>query len=127
MAWTKKNQPTNKELTILGILWDRGPCTVRQVHEAMEQASGTGYTTTLKLMQLMLDKGLVKRDASQRSHVYEAAIPAEQGQSQVLDDLIDRVFSGSAQRLLVRALSDKAMSHEELSDLRKLIDRMDVK
>ena len=127
MTWSKKSRPTNKELTILGILWNRGPSTVRQVHEALDQSSGIGYTTTLKVMQLMLEKGLLKRDPSQRSHVYEAAVPAEQGQTQALNDLIDRVFSGSAERLLVRALSGHTMSNSELASIKRLIDKMERK
>jgi len=127
MTWNKKTIPTNKELTILGVLWDQGPCTVRQVHSAIDKNSKTGYTTTLKLMQLMLEKGLVSRDASNRSHVYSAAVPAEHGQTQVLDDLVDRLFSGSAEKLMMRALSGRKMSDEELANIKKVISQMEGK
>ena len=127
MPWNKKNRPTNKELTVLGILWERGPCTVRQVHDILEQGKDTSYTTTLKLMQLMLEKGLLTRDTSRRSHIYDAATNAEQGQGYVLDDVIDRVFSGSAQRMLMRALSKNRMSREELVSLKKLLNKMEPK
>ncbi len=103
------DSPTNKELTILGVLWDRGPRTVRQIHDATDQGARTGYTTTLKLMQLILEKGLLNRDAFQRSHTYTAAIPGGRGQTQVLNDLVDRLFSGSTEKLLVRAMSGRKM------------------
>lgn len=126
MVWNKKNRPTNKELTVLGILWERGPCTVRQVHSILDQGANTGYTTTLKLMQLMLEKGLLTRDSSQRSHLYHAAMNAEKGQGHVLDDLINRVFSGSTERLLVRALAKNTLSQKELDGLKKLINEMEA-
>jgi BlaI family penicillinase repressor len=127
MIWKKKTLHTNKELTILGVLWNHGPCTVRKVHGTIDKGAKTGYTTTLKLMQLMLEKGLLSRDSSNRSHVYSAAIAAEHGQAQVLEDLVDRIFSGSTEKLLLRALSGKKMSDEELANIKKVINRMEGK
>jgi predicted transcriptional regulator len=114
-------RPTDAELAILGVLWERGPCTVRQVHEALSGRE-TGYTTTLKLMQIMADKRLVDRDESARTHVYTASRPAAQTQGQLLDDLVDRAFGGSAAALVLRALSSRETSDEELAEIRKLID-----
>src|SRR5437899_2837202 len=98
-----KRRPTAAELEILHVLWQRGPSTVREVHEQLN--GETGYTTVLKLMQIMADKGLVKRDEKQRAHIYEAVIPREQTQSQLVRDLVDKVFGGSATSLVMHALS----------------------
>jgi predicted transcriptional regulator len=113
-------QPTDAELEILRVLWEHGPTTVRQVHDAL--AHTTGYTTTLKLMQIMADKGLVTRDESARTHVYAARVSQEQTQRQLLDDLVHRAFGGSAAELVLRALSSHKTSDEELREIRKLID-----
>jgi len=120
-------QPTDRELEILKILWDNGPCTVRQVNEHMSQQQRTGYTTTLKLMQIMVDKGLVMRDDSQFRHVYESAVTEEKTQKQLVGNLLDKAFSGSAEKLVVRALSTKKVSVEELTKIRELLDRMEGK
>lgn len=114
-------RPTDAELAILRVLWERGASTVRQVHEALATRE-TGYTTTLKLMQIMADKGLVKRNETARTHVYSAIAGQEQTQRQLVQDLVDRAFGGSAAQLVLRALSADAASDDELKEIRKLID-----
>ena len=109
-------RPTDAELAILRVLWERGPATVRQVHEALADTRETGYTTTLKLMQIMADKGLVTRDETARTHVYAAT------QRQLVRDLVDRAFGGSAAQLVLRALSAEDATDAELKQIRKLID-----
>ncbi len=121
MARRKNSRPTDRELTILRILWDKGPSTVRQVNEAMSQDEDTGYTTTLKLMQIMAEKGLVLRDDSQFKHVYRPALTEEKAQKQLVGELLDRAFSGSAEKLVMRALSAKKVSAKELASIRKLL------
>ena len=118
-------QPTNAELAILRVLWDRGPSTVRQVQEALSADRDYGYTTVLKLLQIMHEKGLVDRDESRRSHVYSPTQAEEETQSQLLDDLLERAFGGSASKLVLRALSDEKASPEELEEIRKLLDEME--
>jgi predicted transcriptional regulator len=115
-------RPTEGELAILTVLWERGPSTVRQVHEALAGTRETGYTTTLKLMQIMADKGLVTRDESARTHVYSARGSQEQTQRQLVNDLVDRAFGGSAAELVLRALSSRKTSADELQEIRRLID-----
>lgn len=115
-------RPTDAELAILRVLWQHGPSTVRQVHEALADTRDTGYTTTLKLMQIMADKGLVTRDESARTHVYAAAVNEERTQGQLVKDLVDRAFGGSAKALVLRALSAEGTTAEELREIRKLID-----
>src|SRR6516165_10760541 len=100
-------KPTEAELAILQVLWRHGPCTVRQVHEELSQEKQSGYTTTLKLLQIMAGKGLVQRDESERSHVYRARLSEEKTQRHLVDDLLDRAFGGSAQKLVMRALASK--------------------
>lgn len=116
-------RPTDAELAILRVLWERGPATVRQVHEVLAGDRATGYTTTLKLMQIMAEKGLVTRDESARTHVYEARISRDRTQRQLVNDLIDRAFGGSAAALVLQALSAQPASEEELVEIRQLIDR----
>src|SRR5687768_5737816 len=115
-------RPTDAELEILRVLWELGPATVRQVHEALADTRETGYTTTLKLMQIMADKGLVTRDESARTHIYAATATQVHTQRQLLKDLVDRAFGGSANALLLRALSDDGTTADELREIRKLID-----
>jgi predicted transcriptional regulator len=115
-------RPTEAELEILRALWERGPSTVRQVHEAIAAARDTGYTTTLKLMQIMADKGLVTRDESSRTHIYTPRVSQESTQRQLVTDLVTRAFGGSAAELVLRALSSHTASDEELAEIRKLID-----
>jgi BlaI family penicillinase repressor len=117
-----KPQPTVSELAILRVLWERGPSTVRQVHEAQADTRETGYTTTLKLMQIMADKGLVKRDESSRTHVYAALATEQQTQRQLVKDLVDRAFGGSAAALLLHALNTDGASAAEVREIRKLLD-----
>jgi predicted transcriptional regulator len=112
--------PTGAELDILNVLWKLGPSTVRDVHEAMGKSSG--YTTTLKQMQLMTEKGLLVRSERFRSHVYEAGIPREQTQRQIARDLLARAFDGSARNLVLGALSAQPASEEEIADIRRLLD-----
>ena len=114
-------RPTDAELAILRVLWERGPSTVRQVHEALAIRE-TGYTTTLKLMQIMADKGLVTRNETARTHVYSAMAGQEQTQRQLVQDLVDRAFGGSAAQLVLRALSAEGTSDAELKEIRQLID-----
>lgn len=125
MARYKRSVPTDRELTILGILWDKGPSTVREVNEAMSADADTGYTTTLKLMQIMTEKGLLLRDESQFKHIYEPAISEERTQKQLVGDLLDRAFAGSAEKLVMRALSAKKVSAKELGKIRKMLDEFE--
>ena len=120
-------RPTEAELAILDVLWTRGPATVREVHEALAQRGGRaiGYTSVLKLMQIMADKGWATRDESARSHVYAAAVGREAVQARLLDDLVARVFSGSAGALVVRALSGQTPSADEIAEIRAMLDAME--
>jgi predicted transcriptional regulator len=115
-------RPTDAELEILTVLWSRGPSTVREVHEVVEQRKPTQYTTVLKLLQIMAGKNLVRRDEDKRAHVYEAAIPCELMQRQLAGDLLQRAFAGSAARLMQGALAARKTSKAELAELRKLLD-----
>ncbi|MCE9670453.1 BlaI/MecI/CopY family transcriptional regulator [Myxococcus stipitatus] len=115
-------QPTRAELAILRALWQLGPSTVRQVHESLRDTQDTGYTTVLKLLQNMTEKGLVQRDESERTHVYKAALSQQRTQRDLLRDLMDRAFGGSAMSVVAQALSMKRASSEELAEIRKLLD-----
>jgi len=108
---------------ILRVLWDRGPSTVREVMEVLEKNRPTGYTTVLKLLQIMASKGLVERDESERSHIYCAAFTEKQTQKQLVRDLLDRAFRGSAAKLVMRALETKKASRQELREIRQLLKR----
>lgn len=112
-------KPTDAELGILRVLWDRGPSTVREVAEAMGRAES--YTTILKLLQIMTEKGLVARDERQRTHVYEAAYSQDETQKQIVGDLLDRVFDGSAAKLVLQALEARTASPEEIEEIRTLL------
>ena len=118
-------KPTDAELGILRVLWRRGPSTVRQVWEELSPRHGTGYTTVLKLMQIMADKGLVRRDESSRSHVYEPSFSEEHTQRQVVRHLLERVFSGSAPKLVMQALAAKKATPRELAEIRRLLDDLE--
>ncbi|MGE5358824.1 MAG: BlaI/MecI/CopY family transcriptional regulator [Bacteroidales bacterium] len=122
MASPKLPKPTDAELAILAVLWEQGPSTVRQIQEVMDRARPTGYTTVLKLLQIMTDKGLVQRDERERSHVYRPRLSQDQTQRQLLGDLLDRAFAGSTARLVMQALSSRKASAEELAAIRKLLD-----
>ncbi len=115
-------RPTDAELAILRVLWERGPATVRHVYEALAGHRDTGYTTTLKLMQIMAEKGLVTRDESSRTHVYAAGVSRDRTQRQLVSDLMDRAFGGSATALVMQALSAQPASEQELGEIRWLID-----
>lgn len=115
-------RPTDAELAILRILWERGPSTVRHVHERLAVDRPAAYTTALKLLQIMTEKGLVERDERDRTHVYRARLGEEQTQRQLVRDLVDRAFGGSASKLVMQALAAKRASPEELRDIRKAID-----
>lgn len=115
-------RPTDSELTILRVLWQRGPSTVRQVYEVLSKDRDTGYTTVLKLMQIMAEKGLVERDESQRTHLYQARLTQEKTQQQLIRDLVEKAFGGSASQLVMQALAAKPTSGEELAEIRKLLD-----
>jgi predicted transcriptional regulator len=119
----KNNQrPTEAELDILNILWTRGPATVRQVHEELSQIKPSQYTTTLKLMQIMAEKGLLHRDETDRSHVYRPVVERTEAQRQMVGHLMERAFGGSARDLLIGALGAKRTSKKELADLKRLIE-----
>ena len=115
-------RPTEAELAILGVLWTQGSSTVRQVNDVLSAQRDTGYTTTLKLMQIMAEKGLVTRDERDRSHVYSAKLSQDQTQRQLVADLVDRAFGGSAAALVLQALSAHPTSTDELSEIQRLID-----
>jgi BlaI family transcriptional regulator, penicillinase repressor len=118
----KPPRPTNAELEILTALWSIGPATVREVYEAISRRRPAEYSTTLKFMQIMADKGLLRRDETQRAHVYEAAKPREWTQRQLAGDLLERAFDGSAKALLIGALAARKASKAELAELRELLD-----
>ena len=115
-----RRKPTDAELAILRVLWTRGPSTVREVAETMGREGA--YTTVLKLLQIMTDKGLVRRDESARTHVYEASASADQTQQQLVTDLVNKVFEGSAAKLVMHALATGKASAAELAEIRKLLD-----
>jgi predicted transcriptional regulator len=115
-------RPTDAELAILRVLWSRGASTVRQVHDVLLRERPTAYTTALKMLQIMTEKGLVRRDESDRTHIYQARLTEEQTQRQLVKDLLDRAFGGSASKLVLQALATKRASAEELGEIRKLID-----
>ena len=119
--------PTKAELDILHVLWERGPTTVRDVHEALYGEDGAGYTTALKLMQIMHGKGLVERDDSQRAHIYRAAISKQRTQKRYIADIVDRLFNGSPSQLVLHALGDHPRaSRDELRQIRELLNRIDA-
>jgi predicted transcriptional regulator len=115
-------RPTDAELAILRVLWDLGSATVRQVHEALTEVRDTGYTTTLKLMQIMAEKQLVTRDESRRTHIYQARLARDETQRQLVSDLMDRAFGGSASALVLQALRSGSASSDELAQIERLID-----
>ena len=118
-------RPTDAELSILRVLWTLGPSTVRDVHEQLNRRAPTGYTTVLKLLQIMTEKGLVVRDETERAHIYEARHSEQKTQRQLLGDLADRAFGGSAAKLVLQALSGRKTNAEELSAIRELLDRLE--
>ena len=118
-------RPTPAELEILRVLWQRGPSTVREVHVTLSEHRPTGYTTVLKMLQIMTDKNLVSRDERQRAHVYSARLAESQTQRQLVRDLLERAFDGSAMKLVMHALADRKASPEEIARIRQLLDDME--
>jgi predicted transcriptional regulator len=118
----KLPRPTDAELTILRVLWDRGPSTVRHVHEVLQRERPTAYTTALKLLQIMTEKGLVRRDESDRTHIYYPRLTEEQTQRQLVRDLLERAFGGSSSKLVMQALATTRASAEDLLEIRRLLD-----
>jgi predicted transcriptional regulator len=118
-------RPTAAELEILRVLWSLGPATVREVHEQLNRTKPAGYTTVLKLMQIMAEKGLVARNEQQRAHVYQAACRQEDTQRQLVGDLVERAFGGSATQLVMQALAAKRASPEELAEIRRILDEFE--
>lgn len=129
MAAPKLIKPTESELAILQILWTKGEATVREVHEGLATTKDVGYTTTLKLMQIMNEKGIVKRDDSMRTHIYQAAVNKEKTQKHLLNKMIDSLFGGSSTQLVIQALGDdnQKTSQEEIDKIQALLDQLKKK
>lgn len=125
VARNQRKRPTDGELEILRVVWKHGPCTVRHVHGELNRDRRSGYTTVLKLMQIMTDKGLLRRDESVRPQVYQAARPQRDTQKQLLGDLLDRAFSGSPGKLVLQALSAKKTTPQERRQIRDLLDQLE--
>ena len=121
----KSDHPTDAALEILRVLWKSGPCTVRDVHAVLSADRDVGYTTVLKVMQIMLEKGLVTRDDSQKSHVYAAAAEQSRTQKQLVDGLLDKGFNGAADQLVLQALNSRKLSAEEIAAVREMLDQME--
>ena len=124
MARPGSTQPTEVELQILRLLWEHGPATVRQIHNGLAREKGTIYSTTVKMLSIMLDKGLVKRDESARPHVYRPASNQQSTQQKILRDVIRKVYDGSAGSLVLQALSSHSASAEELAEIRRVLDKL---
>ncbi|MEO6720918.1 MAG: BlaI/MecI/CopY family transcriptional regulator [Ferruginibacter sp.] len=122
MNLTKNNKPTESELEILQVLWDRNSSTVRDVHEELLKSKDAGYTTTLKLMQIMFEKGLVTRDSSSKTHIYQPAVTRENTQTLFLNKMIDSLFSGSSAQLIMQALGNHKASKQELEEIKKFLN-----
>lgn len=125
MARPKSTEPTNRELALLEIIWEQGPCTVRAVHETLSQTEKVGRTSILKMMQIMHDKGLLTRDESSFSHVYSATKNREEVQTQMVSQFMQRVFGGSASSLMARALSVKGASKKDREKIQNLLEEME--
>ncbi len=119
------SRPTDAELAILRVLWRRGASTVRQVYEELSQERELGYTTVLKLMQIMTEKGLVERDETERTHIYQARLTQEQTQQQLVGDLLEKAFGGSASQLVMQALAARPASADELAKIRQMLDELE--
>ena len=122
---SKQPRPTAAELEILRVLWDSGPSSVREIQRTLDKVKPTGYTTVLKLIQIMTDKGLVARDEAQRPQIYRIRYRREQTQRQLLHDLMERAFGGSVKALVLQALATKKSSPEELEQIERLLDRLE--
>ncbi len=127
MNHNKSSKPTESELEILRVLWERGEATVRDVHEELSKTKDAGYTTTLKLMQIMYEKGMVKRDESSKTHIYIPLLSREKTQKQFVGKMIDTLFQGSSSQLVMQALGNHKASKEELDEIQKLIDNLKKK
>jgi len=127
MGSTKYIKPTESELEILQVLWRNGLATVREVHEELSKTKDAGYTTTLKLMQIMHEKGLVKRDDSMRTHIYQSAVNKENTQKHILGKMINTLFGGSSTQLVIQALGEHKVSVEELEKIQALLDKLKTK
>jgi predicted transcriptional regulator len=125
MARKASSQPTDVELVILRALWQRGPSSVREVHAALSDTRDTGYSTTLKMMQVMFEKGLLLRDESTRPQRYAPAIPEEQTQKQIVDYMVQKVFGGSARKLVLRAVESEQLTAGELAEIRRLLKKLE--
>ncbi len=125
MPRNPSRQPNDVELAILRVVWDRKACSVRDVHEALQPERKTGYTSTLKMMQVMVEKGLLKRDDSQRPQLYRPAVRQEQTQKKIVRDLVQKVFGGSARNLVMQAVQSHDISREELAEIRKLLAKLE--
>lgn len=119
---TNYPEPTESEVEILQILWQKGSATVREVHEVLETRKDVGYTTTLKLMQIMVEKGIVDRDTSKRIHIYKPLIPQSSVENNLINKLRQKIFRGSASRLVIGALSSEPVTEEELEEIREFLD-----
>jgi BlaI family transcriptional regulator, penicillinase repressor len=119
---TKIPRPTDAELALLRVLWERGPSTVRQVHDVVSEGRALAYTTTLKVLQIMTEKGLVRRQEQGRSHLYQARFGEEETQRRLVGDLLDRAFGGSAAKLVLQALAARRATPEDLREIRALLD-----
>ena len=120
-------KPTESEMEILQILWDKGSCTVREVHEILEKNKDAGYTTTLKLMQIMHEKGLVDRDTSAKTHIYKALVSQQKTEQHLLRKMIDNVFNGSASRMVMQALGSHQASPDEIESIKRYLDELSKK
>jgi predicted transcriptional regulator len=127
MARPSSAQPTEVEMQILRILWELGPSPVREIHKRLEAAKGTNYSTTVKMLSVMLQKGLVKRDEDAQPHVYRPTLTRAKTGKRLLDDLIDKVYDGSAMSLVLQALASRKATKEELYEIRRLLDQMEGK
>ena len=124
MAIHKKLKPTESELEILKILWNKDKATVREVHEELSKNKDSGYTTTLKLLQIMFEKGLVTRDDSNKTHIYQPAVTRQKTQKQFLDKMINTLFAGSSTQLVLQALGNQKASKDELEEIQKYLDNL---
>ena len=124
MTINKNLKPTESELEILKILWSKESATVREVHEELSKNKDSGYTTTLKLLQIMFEKGLVTRDDSNKTHIYQPAVSKQKTQKQLLDKMINTLFAGSSTQLVLQALGNQKASKDELDEIQKYLDNL---
>ena len=125
MSTKKTPQPTASELAVLQLLWERGPLPVKEVHESLSEEKAVVYTTVLKTMQVMMERGMLERESVGRKHIYRAAISQESTQNKLLDNFLNRTFGGSAKRLVMRALGNYKTSEEDIAELKALIDQLE--